>query len=230
MRHTVGAAGSSVALLTLLTACPRPYPPPAPSVTLTFQFPDTPSSQDLRLAAFYFEEGSPEPKVLTTGYLNTYSSATVNSGTLYLYDLNTLKSNAKCVLPFKTGEMQGMQTVTVTPDTVKTCNIYFSVFRDVNGNGVPTSTEELYLTHDIYSYASSAFTFSATSPDSRSTETGTRTTGWSLVHHDVLQPSDTPNRFLVSMNSVPTADLGIAIRMHAPSDFLTSMGLKGGLK
>ncbi|WP_309569790.1 hypothetical protein [Deinococcus sp.] len=223
-------------MLTLLTACPRPYPPPLPPESFNFVFPDTPGGSDLRLAAIYFEQATPTAqaavKVLATGYIGNYGSASVNTATLSIYgeNLNILKSNAACVLPFKTGELRDFQYVMVTPDTVKTCNVYFSVFRDVNGDGVPQSTEELFITQDVYSYASSAFTFSATCPDGRSTYTGSRANGWSLVRHEVLQPADTPDRFLVSMNSVPTTDLGIAIRMHAESDFLTSMGVKRGLK
>lgn len=229
-------AGTGVALLTLLTACPRPYPPYVPPVTLNFQFPATPVTPDLRLAAFYFEQDSPgaeaKVKLLGTGYLSTYNTTTLSTGTISMDGsaLNALKANAKCVLPFKGGETTGMQNVVVTPDTVKTCSVYFSLFRDVNGDGIPFSTEELYVSHDLYSYASSAFTYSFTSPDSRSAETGSRVAGWSVVRHEVLQPSDTPNRFVVTMNSVPTADETIAIRLHPDSDRLTSMGANGGLK
>ena len=224
-------AGVGVGLLTLLTACPGSYPPYVPPTTLTFSFPDTSGSANLRLAAIYFEQASPGAvttvKVLTSGYVSSSNTATLS---LYADSLNTLKSNPLCISAFKTGEARGMQSVVVSPDTVKTCNVYFTLFRDTNGNGSPESTEELYLTHDIYSYANTPFTYSFTSPDGRSMESGTRALGWSLVRHEVLQPTDTPNRFLVTMNSVPTADLGISIRMHASSDRLTSMGVRGGLK
>lgn len=231
-------AGAGAALLALLTACPRTYPPYVAPLTLNFSFPDTPASADLRLAAIYFEQATPggpaAVKVLSMGYVGGSggSGASVNTATLSLYadSLNTVKSNPLCISAFKTGEASGMQSVVVSPDTVKTCNVYFTLFRDRNSNNSPESTEELYLTHDIYSYANSAFTYSFTSPDSRSTESGTRTNGWSLVRHEVLQPTATPDRYVVSMNSVPTADLGIAIRMHVDSDRLTSMGVRGGLK
>jgi hypothetical protein len=200
-------AGAGAALLALLTACPRTYPPYVAPLTLNFSFPDTPASADLRLAAIYFEQATPggpaAVKVLSMGYVGGSggSGANVNTATLSLYadSLNTVKSNPLCISAFKTGEASGMQSV-------------------------------VYLTHDIYSYANSAFTYSFTSPDSRSTESGTRTNGWSLVRHEVLQPTATPDRYVVSMNSVPTADLGIAIRMHVDSDRLTSMGVRGGLK
>ena len=79
----------------------------------------------------------------------------------------------------------------------------------------------------MYSYASSAFTYSMNSKDGHSTVSGTRTQGWSLVRHTVLQPSATPGKYIVTMNSVPTADESISIRLHEPTNFMTSMSLGG---
>lgn len=238
-------AGGAAALLTLLTACPQPQPPYVPPVVLNVRFPDTPVSQNLRLAAIYFEQTTPEAtpalKVLAFGSLTTGAGGTASSGSIQLpgssyygggSGLDALKNNPLCLTPFKGGETRGMTAVMVTPETVKTCNVFFTLFRDANGNGIPNSNEELYLTHDIYSYANAAFTYQFTSADTFSTESGTRTAGWSLVRHEVLQPAATPGRYVVSMNSVPTADQAIAIRMHEDSNRLTSMGLghTGGLK
>lgn len=232
--RTVQSLGGSAALLSLLTACPQPQPPYnyTPPVSLNVRFPDTPARQDLKLAAIYFEQTTPTTvtlKVLAQGSLNS-GTGTVNAGRLdlYGYQLDTLKQNALCVTPFKGGETKDMQNVVVTPDTVKTCNVYFTLFNDADGNDSPTSSEELYLTHDLYGYASAAFTYSFTSPDGFSTETGSRAAGWSLVRHEVIQPSATPGQYRVSMNSLPAADQAIAIRLHEDSNRLISMGLSSG--
>ncbi|PNY81730.1 hypothetical protein [Deinococcus koreensis] len=238
-------AGGCAALLTLLTACPQPPPPYVPPVVLNFRFPETAVGQNLRLAAIYFEQATPEAepklKVLALGSLNAGASGSVSSGTIQLFGsssyyggstLDTLKNNPLCVTPFKGGETKGMTAVMVTPETVRTCNVYFTLFRDTSGDGKPTSDEELYQTHDLYSYANAAFTYQFTSLDTFSTESGTRAAGWSLVRHEVLQPSETLNRYVVSMNSVPTADQAIAIRLHESTNRLTSQGLNhaGGQK
>ena len=83
------------------------------------------------------------------------------------------------------------------------------------------------MTHDILSSASADFSYRYTSADSRSRETGVRKAGWTLVKHLVLQPQATPNQYLVSMNSVPASDQAIPLRLHEPSAFFTSMGLRG---
>ena len=234
MKRTLQGVGGSAVLLTALTACPGPRPPYVPPVSLNFRFPDTPASPELKLAAIFFEEaatpeGRPKVKVLAGGQLNGDSGATVRQGTLFLdaYALGELKNNAACVTPFVGGEARDMQDVTVTPATVKTCNVYFTLFRDVNNDGVPNSSEELYTTHDLYSYADSAFTYRMTSPDGRSVETGGRAAGWSLVRHEVRQPTATPGQYRVTMNSVPADDEGLTLRLHEDTDPLTSMGLGG---
>ncbi|QFP77937.1 hypothetical protein [Deinococcus sp. AJ005] len=248
-KNAVQAAGGSIILLTLLTACPRPIPPPITSTTLNFRFPDMAQTGGLTLAAIYFLDGSdPQQKagvqVLTTGGLGkdgqfSYpggpnSGGMVNGGTLRLdsYLLDPLKKNVACLTPFKTGEAKGLNNVVVTPEAAKTCNVYFTLFRDANGNGRPESGEELFNTHDIYSYADSAFNYSFSSTDGKSQEKGTRVAGWSLVRHEVLQPTATPGQYRVTMNSVPAADEALTIRLHEPTNRLISMGLNGlgGLK
>ncbi len=242
--------GAGALTMTLLTACPQPAPPPTVT-TLAFRFPETALTADLTLAAIYFLDGSAPAgqvgvQVLNTGTLskdgnftypgNSNAGATVNGGTLQLvsYTLDPLKNNAACLTPFKTGEAAGLQNVVVTPETVKTCNVYFTLFRDANGNRKPTKSEEVFNTHDIYSYADTAFSYSFSSTDGKSEERGTRVSGWSLVRHEVLQPTATPGQYRVTMNSVPTADLGLTIRLHEPTNRLISMGLdplnQGGLK
>ncbi|MBB5365038.1 hypothetical protein [Deinococcus humi] len=198
----------------------------------------------MTLAAFFFQESSDPAQrvqVLTKGTLtrdgnyaypgDSNSGAIVNGGTLQLasYALDPLKNNVACLAPFKTGEAAGLQNVVVTPDTVKTCNVYFTLFREANGNGKPDKSEEVFNTHDIYSYADTAFSYSFSSTDGKSEERGTRVSGWSLVRHEVLQPTATPGQYRVTMNSVLAPDQGLTIRLHEPTNRLISMGL-GGLK
>ncbi|CAM3699846.1 hypothetical protein [Deinococcus frigens] len=253
-KNTVLAVGGSALTMTLLTACP-PAPPPYASTTLDFRFPDTAQSAaqsaDLTLAAIYFVDGSSsqqnaDVQVLTTGDLTrdgnfSYpggpnAGGTVNGGTLRLdsFALEPLRKNAACLTSFKTGEARGLDNVVVTPETARTCNVYFTLFRDASGNRKPESGEELFTTHDIYSYADTAFAYSFSSTDGKSVENGRRAAGWSLVRHEVLQPSATPGQYRVTMNSVPAADEGLVIRLHEDTDRLISMGLnnldRGGLK
>lgn len=231
-------------LAPLLTGCFRPPLPPDPPVQLTFSLPSgaipetppsptAPTANNLRIAALYYDvgaDGKPVLKALGSNYYNNYNYG-IYSNTVSVYlapsDLKTL-TNSKCTAPFVGGETEGMTEVTVTPDTVQTCNIYFSVFEDTNKDGVPNGIEEKYMTHDMYSYASTDFTYSMNHKNedgSTSNESGTRRNGWSLVRHTVLQPSATPGKYLVTMNSVPATDEGIAIRMHEPTKFMTSMSL-----
>lgn len=212
--------------LSLLTACPDPVPY-LPPTQLNFQFPALSDPADVRVAAIAYLGGA--VNVVSQGYLTDPGTASI---TLWGDQLKALAADARCTTPFLGGETKGMGEVTVTPSTVKTCNVYFLVFRDANRDGQPTAEEELYNTHDLYSSASEAFSYHFVSPDGRSTETGTRAAGWSLVRHQVLEPSATPGRFLVSMNSVPQADEALTLRMHEPSDYFTSQGLTriGGQK
>lgn len=239
MRHksSLLMAGAVAVLPLLLTSCPRPIPYD-PGVTLTFRLPDEAVGQKLKLAAVYYD-GNGDLQVLPAYSTGKYGpgydpSATVTSPTLDLYlegyGLRNVRDAKKCVSPFKTGEAKEMKDVELSVDGVQTCNIYFVAFEDADNDGKPTRAEEKYITHDIYSYASSAFTYRMTTTDGVSTESGSRTAGWSLVRHTVLQPSSTPGKYLVSMVSVPQADQSIAIRLHEPSDYMTSMSLPGGLK
>lgn len=208
--------------VSLLTACPRDPVPSQASAQLNFQFPALTDTGDVKVAAVAFLTPNDEPKVVASGSLTSNTTASI---WLWGEDLKTLAANSRCTTPFLTGEAAGKVDVTVTPQTAKTCNVYFLVYRDSDRNGQPTSLEELYNTHDLYSYASESFSYRFLSPDGNSTETGTRTAGWSLVRHQVLQPSATPGRYLVSMNSVPKEDEALTLRMHEPTNFFTSQGL-----
>ncbi|MFD1731638.1 hypothetical protein ACFSC4_12110 [Deinococcus malanensis] len=196
-KHIVWLAGS-VALSALLTACPKPPPTPDPSVSLSFEFPEVMVSADLRLGAIYFQQDGHQVKVKR---LSTYPNFSATSGTaspqqvnrasvhLSGYELLELRRVPGCVSPFLTGEAQGMTAVTVTPENVLTCNVYFTLFRDANGDGLPSVSEELYNTHTIYSHASTPFTYRFSHASGHSTETGTRTQGWSLVRHEFCSPA-----------------------------------------
>ncbi|GGS11416.1 hypothetical protein [Deinococcus sedimenti] len=216
------------ALCALLTACPRPTPPPTPATILEFTFPATTDTGLLRLAALAFGEAGTAPVTVGSGYVRGSGAKEVSGGQVYVYPFELNRSlQGACLSPFKGGETAGMKDVVVSPDTVQTCNVYFVLFNDLNRNGQPESTEELYQTHSIYSYASEAFTYSFTSPDGNSVESGVRRKGWSLVAHEVRQPSATPGKYVVTMNSVPAADERLPVRLHEPTNRLISQGLGG---
>lgn len=226
----------SVVTMSALTACPRPSPP-TPGPNLTFTFPAITDTTNVMLAAYAFELNADgktyTPRVVaqnSVGYGGP--GGVVNTASLSSYAwgdaIRSLPNNAKCTTPFITGEAADKQEVTVTPNTVKTCNVYFSVYRDGNRDGKLDGIEVLYDTHDFYSYATEGFSYRYVyvKDGNTSTETGTRTQGWSLVRHQVLQPTATPGRYQITMNSVPEGDLGIAIRMHEKSNYFTSQSLK----
>ncbi|WP_135228973.1 hypothetical protein [Deinococcus fonticola] len=208
----------------LLTACPRPVPYDPP-VLLTFRLPeDAPANLSIAAVTYQLQDNQKvEPVVLTHGYVGGKTA----SISLFKSDLATLAKNTRCTTPFMTGEAKEMTNVTVNPSTVTTCNIHFVAYEDRNNDRFPTAEEERYITHDLYGYASSAFTYSMTTKDGKSTEKGTRTQGWSLVRHTVLQPSATPGKYVVTMNSVPVVDENLMIRLHEPTDFMTSMSMGG---
>ena len=221
-----------------LTACPYIPPPPAYSnVNLTFTFPAISSAeaQTLTLAAYYYDTpDASKPgsiKILQQQLLayQKYDGSTgesITSASMSLYNLDSALQDAKCSTPFVGGETKDRSSVVVTPSTVNTCNVYFSLYTD-SGLGSPTTTSQKYMTNDLVSYASSDFTYSFLSPDGNSTESGSRMKGWTLVHHLVLQPSSTPGKYLVSMNSVPDAEQAIPIRLHEPTNGFISQSIGG---
>jgi len=229
--RTLVNLGGLATLCALLTACPRPYPPPPPPVTLNFTFPATTPVSTLKLAALAFGDVGKAPAQVGSAYMYAGPGATTISQESLFMDQYALDQALKgaCLSPFKGGETAGMKDLIVTPETAQTCNVYFVLFNDLNRNGQPEDTEELYQTHSIYSYASEAFTYSFTSADGNSAESGVRRKGWSLVAHEVRQPSATPGKYVVTMNSVPAADERLPIRLHEPTNRLISQGL-GGVK
>lgn len=207
----------------VLTACPRP--PYEMPVRLTFDLPEG-APQNLKLAVLSFQkqdDNTVKPVVFAQGYgYNKNISVSLDKA-----QLAALARNTRCTTSFATDQTQDMVNVSVTPRDVTICDLYFVAYEDKNGDSIPTIEEERYITHDVYSYASSAFTYSMTTKDGASTVQGTRTQGWSLVRHTVLQPSATPGKYIVTMNSVPTADESISIRLHEPTNFMISMSTGG---
>ncbi|WP_161882169.1 hypothetical protein [Deinococcus alpinitundrae] len=231
-KNTLKLSALGAGLIASLTACPRPVPPPSYSnVNLTFTFPaiSRADAQNLMLAAYYYD-GSETLKLLQQNPLSyggySGSSETITSAQLPLYNLDSALQNSKCSSPFVGGETKDRTQVSVTPNTVNTCNVYFSIYTD-GGQHFPTSTTEKYMTNDLVSFASSNFTYSFVSPDGNSTESGSRKQGWTLIRHQVLQPSSTPGKYLVSMNSVPAAEQALPIRMHEPTNGLISQSIRG---
>ena len=236
-------------LSSLLTACPQPVPPlpTSPTFNLSFSYPaqaDLTAGTGLTLAAYTYTGAG---KVFAVsgygGYPGSYGAysspitpatsppaVNYNLASLYLggYALDSLLSpSGTNYQSFKPPQDAALGTITVTPADVKTCYVYFVAYTDSNRNGLPESTEVKYMTHDVLSYADKDFTYSGASVDGKITTTGTVRRGWSVLRHLVLQPVSSPGQYKVSMTSLPTEDLGIAIQMHEPSPFLTSMSLGG---
>ena len=241
-RRTLKFAALGTALIASLTACPQPVPPaPYVGANLTFSLPPTSNAeaQGLTLAAYYFvadaASGKPTGQIkvlqsepLAFNNFNGDASGTVSTARISLYGLGDTAKDPTCLSAFVGRSTQNRTQVVVTPATVKTCDIYFSVY---SGSSLTTSSEK-YTTNNFVSYASSDFTYSFVSSDGNSSESGNRKQGVSLVRHSVLQPSATPGKYLVSMNSVPDKDQAIPIRLHEPTNGLISQSLAhaGGQK
>lgn len=219
------ALGSLV--LAGLTACVDVgWRPPPPVQSLNFSFPALGNLQDMRLAAYYFSGPTDNPKSLRLAGAGYVDAAT--SGHIYLYGTEQAAADPNCTTPFVGGETAGMLDVSVTPDWVKTCVIYFMLYEDKNRDNLPGNGEEVYVANDQYGYASEAFSYSfRTGPTqaSRATESGVRRVGWSLLRHRVIEPEATPGQYKVSMNSVADDDLGIPIQMHERTDFYSSQSV-----
>jgi hypothetical protein len=251
--------GLSALLTPLLTACPiyRPPPPPtSPSFSLNFSYPAQADTTGLNLVAYTYagsgaNAGKPTSINPYDGYpvSGNYSSYSVpmkaqtspavynpSLGTLNLggYALdNVLSPGGLNCRAFRPAQDVALGTFTVTPADVQTCYVYFVAYSDSNGNGRPDGSEVVYMTHDVLSYADKDYTYSGASTDGKISSIGTVRQGWTLLRHSVLQPSSTPGQYKVSMTSVSADDQSIAIEMHEPSPFLTSMSLgdlTGGAK
>ncbi|GAA4009865.1 hypothetical protein GCM10022631_22950 [Deinococcus rubellus] len=235
-RSGLQALFGGAALMFLLTACPGPIPPPPiynPQY-LTFKYPALPSTVNSRntyLAAIAIDTSGSSNTVTVVNSValdsgSLYASPQPNTAQLPLYNLDSLlNGKSQCLQDVVKGEADGIKDFKVTPEKAQTCNVYFVIYEDRDGNSSPSSAEELYSTHDIMSYASSDLTYSYTSEDGNSAVSGVRSKGWSLVRHLALQPVSTPGKYLVSMNSVPKEDKALALTMHEPSAFYTSQSL-----
>ncbi|KQR04779.1 hypothetical protein [Deinococcus sp. Leaf326] len=228
--------GACVALTGLLTACPGKRPPSDDSLSLRFSLPEGVDRNNLWVAALYYplEEGGAVGKPVMVGSTPaSYSGAANGDVQMYLsgYVLRQARENAKCTTRFLTGEASGKQAVSVTPDTALTCKVEFVAYTASSAGTGPTLDSLKYTSNDLYSFASEAFKYSfvnVNADGTRSTETGTRTAGWSLVRREVLNPSATPQEYLVTMNSVLTADQAVAVKLREPRDPYKSQGLAGG--
>ena len=246
-RKSLPLLSAGVLLSSLLTACPQPVPlPTSPTFNLSFSYPaQADLSAGLTLAAYTYSGAGKVTAVNGYAYPGSYgtysapikaaSSPPVPGGgnlpSLYLggYALDSLLApNGTNCQSFKPPQDAALGTITVTPADVRTCYVYFVAYLDSNRNGLPESSEVRYMTHDVLSYADKDFTYSGASTDGKITTTGNVRRGWTVLRHLVLQPASTPGSYKVSMTSLPTEDLGIAIQMHEPSPFLTSMGLNAG--
>lgn len=241
--------GLGALLAPLLTACPPvPPPPTSPTFVLRFNYPLQADISGLTLAAYTFSSAG--KLTVVNGYggypgsYNTYSASTAapmkalmsppvypsGPSSLYLggYALDSLLSagGTNCTA-FRRPADPALGTLTATPADVKTCYVYFVAYLDSNRNGRPDLEETVYMTHDVLGYADKAFTYSGASANGKISSTGSVQGGWTVLRHRVLQPSGTPGQYKVSMESVPTDDQGVAIQLHEPTPFLTSMTLPG---
>ena len=214
-------------LASLLTACPGPrvYDP---GVTLKFTLPEGTIGEPLSIQAMYTtrdEAGKVVMKPLTGGMGYSYFNGRDGSITLSKADLDRVLADKDC-LPYRADKVNRV----TEPNTVRSCDINFFVYAGANGPAAPNAANLRYLTHDTYSYASEAFTYtSALSVDGvTSTETGTRRAGWSLVPHLVLNPSATPNTYRVIRDSAEDSHLNLPLTLHTPSDYFTSMSVTTG--
>ena len=223
--------------MTSLSSCWRWVNPPQPAkyVTLNFQFPalSADEAKTAYLAAYYYDTPT-TIKVLQQQPIGAYSYSSpgypnaggpLNSATLSLYSFESLlNADTKCSNPFVGGETKDRANVVVTPSSVNTCNVYFAIYNNTDTNKPDTSNRS-YATNDFYGYATSDFTYSMTTLDGTTSESGTRKQGWTVVRHTVLEPSATPGRYLVTQNSAPESDLALPIRLQAPTNGLVSQNV-----
>ncbi|SEI92670.1 hypothetical protein SAMN04488058_102238 [Deinococcus reticulitermitis] len=217
-------AGGALALSALLASC---FPPRVPdsSVSLSFTLPagETPTPDaGLRLAAIYTVRGSegPQVKVLAQGYLSG------DRGNVYLTRSQLEQVDQANCLPYYHSAPRTQETVSVAG--AKSCDISFVAYRAVGAGDGPTTANVRYLSHDTYSYAAQAYSYSfkVAGNGLSATERGTRQAGWTLVRHLVINPSATPSEFVVTRDSAPESSLNLPLRLHAPTDAFTSMSLK----
>lgn len=207
--------GDAALLTCTLTACPGPYRYDPPQARLTFSLPS--STETLTLAALYYtnEKGVYTPHVVAKGYAGSRGSIE-----LYKADLNKIDL-ANC-LSYRADLPR--TEVNMSPTTGKICDISFVAY----AGSEPTLANLRYLTHDTYSYANEklSYSFKVSGSGMTATEKGERIAGWTLVRHLVTNPASTPTQYLVTRNSADDSSMNLALKMHEPSDPLTSMSLR----
>lgn len=222
--------GAGLCMMGLLSSCFPVRPPYEEPVTVKFTLPADSATEKLSVAALYTTRDTAGNVIQkrvdgATGYV--YGSE--GSVTLYKAQLGKVLEDQNC-LPYRADKVKQV----TKPASVRSCDINFVVYDAAQMGGDPTTANLRYLTHDTYSYASEAYTYTSTfsGKDGDATvtsqETGSRRAGWSLVTHLVLNPSSTPNTYQVIRNSVDDSQLNLARTMHRPSDYFTSMSVTGG--
>ncbi|MDO4245098.1 MAG: hypothetical protein Q4C89_03650 [Deinococcus sp.] len=223
-------AGAGLCMMGLLSSCFPVRPPYEKPVTVKFTLPADSATEKLSVAALYTTRDT-AGNVIQKRVDNTlgYVYGSEGSVTLYKAQLDKVISDQNC-LPYRADKVKQV----TKPASVRSCDINFVAYDPAQMAGDPTTANLRYLTHDTYSYASEAYTYTSTfsGKDGDATvtsqETGSRRAGWSLVTHLVLNPSSTPNTYQVIRNSVDDSQLNLARTMHRPSDYFTSMSVTGG--
>lgn len=226
--------------MTSLSSCWSWINPPQPTkyVTLSFQFPalSADEAKNAYLAAYYYDSPTTikvllqqpigTPDYSNQNYSNPNPGGPQTSATLPLYGYEALlNADAKCSSPFVGGETKDRSNAVVTPSSVNTCNVYFAIYTNIGANK-PDRSNRLYATNDFFGYASSDFTYSMATLDGKTSESGTRKLGCTLVRHTVLEPSAAPGTYLVTQNSAPDTDQALPIRLHAPTNGLISQNVQ----
>ena len=223
-------AGAGLWMMGLLSSCFPIRPPYEKPVTVKFTLPAGLVTEKLSVAALYTTRDS-DGNVIQKRVDDAmgYAYGTEGSMTLYKAQLDKVVADPNC-LPYRADKVNQV----AKPASVRSCDINFVVYDPAQMTGNPTTANLRYLTHDTYSYASEAYTYTSTLSGKvgddtvTSKETGSRRAGWSLVTHLVLNPSSAPGTYQVIRNSVEDSQLNLARTLHRPSDYFTSMSVTGG--
>ena len=223
-------AGAGLCMAGLLSSCFPVRPPPEKPVTVKFTLPAGAETEKLAVAALYTTRDSAGNVVQkrVEGALG-YVYGTEGSVTLQKAQLDKVLADPNC-LPYRADKVEQV----TNPASVRSCDINFVAYDPAQMTGDPTTANLRYLTHDTYSYASEAYTYTSTFSGKvgddtvTSQETGSRRAGWSLVTHLVLNPSSAPGTYQVTRNSVEDSQLNLSRTLHRPSDYFTSMSVTGG--
>lgn len=222
--------GAGLCMTGLLSSCFRVPPPYEKPVMVRFSLPADSGTEKLLVAALYTTRDS-AGNVIQKRVDGVMGYAYGSEGNVMLQkaQLDKVLADQNC-LPYRADKVKQV----TKPTSVRSCDINFVAYDPAQMAGDPTTANLRYLTHDTYSYASEAYTYTSTFSGKvgddtlTSQETGSRRAGWSLVTHMVLNPSSTPNTYQVIRNSVEDSQLNLARTMHRPSDYFTSMSVTGG--